>query len=221
MRRRDLIAGIGGAAAAWPLASLAQQRALLVIGYLTSGRSSTQQLTSFDAFREALSAQGYVEGRNLAIAYRNAGGRNEQLPKLAADLVSSHVAVLYAAGAGPALAAKSTTATIPIVFTTGRSGRDRSRFQSQPPWGQHYRHYLAQAITGKRLQLQHEMAPSATSIGLLADPTDANSKPKLEKQGLRHGFLECNWRSSRQARLRKSKRPSPTLLNGGGYPRSW
>jgi hypothetical protein len=116
IRRRELIALVGGAVA-WPLAARAQQPATPVIGFLSS-RSSGESTGVVAAFREGLRETGFVEGRNLAIAFRWAEGHYDRLPELAAELVSLPVALLFAAGGTPtAFAAKSATSTIPIVFS--------------------------------------------------------------------------------------------------------
>jgi putative ABC transport system substrate-binding protein len=117
--RRDLIAIVGGAAVAWPLAARAQERALPLIGFLNGG--AADRATGFlVGIPRGLNEMGFVEGRNFAAEYRWADDHPDRLPALAADLVQRRVAVIVTGGGPqPALAAKAATPTIPIVFFTG------------------------------------------------------------------------------------------------------
>src|SRR5262245_36134166 len=123
MRRREFITLIGGAAAAWPLASprpaWAQQRPMWVIGLL-NGQSSPTNTNLIAAFRQGLAEVGYTEGRNLAIVYRGAEGDDARLPALAAELVQIPVAVIAAVGGDSSVSsAKTATTTIPVFTTAG------------------------------------------------------------------------------------------------------
>src|SRR6266404_370578 len=118
MRRREFIAGLGGAVA-WPMVARAQQPAMPVVGFL-NGASPGELGSRVVAFRDGLGELGYVEGRNVVIEYRWGQGQNDRLPELAVDLVRRRVAVIAATGGVPsARAAKTMTSAIPIVFTMG------------------------------------------------------------------------------------------------------
>src|SRR6185295_329171 len=118
MRRREFITLLGGAAATWPLAARAQQKTIPVIGYLNTGSPDTNP-PLLAAFRQGLSESGYVEGQNLAIEFRWAEGHYNRLPALAAELVGRKVDLITTSGGPPAArAAKSASATIPIIFSS-------------------------------------------------------------------------------------------------------
>ena len=118
MRRREFIALLGGAAMTWPSVARAQQPALPVVGFLGSG-SPQSDAFRLAAVRQGLTEEGYVDGQNVAFEYRWAEDQYERLPELAAELARRQVAVMIPMGVNSAVAAKSSTATIPIVFATG------------------------------------------------------------------------------------------------------
>ena len=171
--RRELLAALGGAAAAWPLAARAQQAAMPVVGLLShwGAPEPNAPTPNLDAFRAGLAEAGYVEGRNLAIEYRWGNGEPRRLPALAADLVERHVAVIVAAGAlAPALASKAATSTIPIVFVYGGEPVADGLIPSLNRPGGNLTGVAAFSIDlgGKRLDLLRQMVPQAKMVGFLS-----------------------------------------------------
>jgi putative ABC transport system substrate-binding protein len=179
MKRRQFITLLGGAAV-WPLAARAQQPGIPVIGFLNSGSSDTPtSISGVAAFRQSLAATGVIEGRNALIEYRWAGGKYDQLPALAADLVRRQAAVITTTGGiPPALAAKAATTTIPIVFTVGSDPIAIGLVASlnRPGGNLTGVSILNLEVAPKRLELLHELVPAATTFALLVNPANPNAE---------------------------------------------
>ncbi len=169
MRRREFVFLLGGAMTA-ARALRAQQKAMPVIGYLASG-SPIPNSPLMAAFHQGLGETGYVERRNVAIEYRWAEGHYDRLPALAADLVGRKVDVIAAINTPSALAAKSTTSTIPIVFETG-DPVERGLVASLGRPGSNLTgvSILTFELMPKRLELLFELVPQAREIALLVNP---------------------------------------------------
>jgi putative ABC transport system substrate-binding protein len=171
MNRRDLITLLGGAIA-WPITGRAQQNAMPVIGYLQSAAPGPTA-SVLAALRQGLSDTGYVEGQNLTIEYRWAEGHYDRLPALAAELVGRKVD-LIATGGGyvAALATKTATSTIPIVFVGGGDPVEEGVVSSlaRPGGNLTGASFLAVELVSKRVELLAELVPQAGMIALLVNP---------------------------------------------------
>ena len=181
MRRRDFIALVGGAAAAWPRAASGQQRKVPVIGFL-SGVGSNDLRYLADAFRRGLNEAGYVDGRNVTIEFRFAENHPDRLPVLANDLVGHEVSAIIATGGGNAiLAAKAATKTIPIVFTAGDDPVQAGYVESlnRPGGNVTGITFFASVLVGKGLSLLHEVVPKASTVGMLVNHTSFEAQPQL------------------------------------------
>jgi putative ABC transport system substrate-binding protein len=180
LRRRQFLTLLGGAAAAWPLAARAQQPAMPVIGFLNSG-SAAEWAHLVAAFKEGLNEAGYVEGKNVAVEYRWAQGENDRLPELAAALVRRQAAVIAAFGPPAAAAAKEATATVPVVFSVGTDPIDLGLVTSfrRPTSNLTGINIFADMLTPKRQELLRELAPSASLVAMLINPTSAQTDSEL------------------------------------------
>jgi putative tryptophan/tyrosine transport system substrate-binding protein len=180
VRRRAFITLLGGAAASWPFAVRAQQPAMPVVGFL-SFRSPGESASVEAAFREGLKESGYVEGRNVHIAFRWAEGHYDRLPALAASLVDIRAAVIVTAGGrASGLAATAATSTIPIVFNTGEDPVKLGLVASlnRPGGNATGVSMFINEMETKRLALLHELIPAAAMIGVIVNP----SSPSIDTQ---------------------------------------
>jgi putative ABC transport system substrate-binding protein len=171
MRRREFIALAGGAAA-WPLTARAQQPAMPVVGFLGSGVPQSDAFR-LAAVRQGLTESGYVEGRNVTFEYRWAEDKYDRLPALAAELVGLKVAVMIAiGGSNSAVAAKSSTSTIPIVFAAGGDPTKLGLVASlnRPGGNVTGVNFLVETLVAKQFEVLHETVPKTPLIGVLANP---------------------------------------------------
>jgi ABC-type uncharacterized transport system substrate-binding protein len=180
LRRREFVTFLGSAAASWPLAAHAQQPAMPVIGFMNVGtpEGSAVQVA---AFRQGLNATGFIEKQNVTIEYRWAEGQQDRLQALAANLTQRPVTVIAATTTPAALAAKAATATIPIVFETAGDPIKLGLVPSLNRPGGNITGItqLSSELVSKRLGLLHDLIPTATVIGLLANPTDPRAESQL------------------------------------------
>jgi putative ABC transport system substrate-binding protein len=176
MRRREFIAGLGGAAE-WPMVARAQQPKVPVVGYLISEPFTDTWRDIIAAFKRGLADAGYIDGRNLTIELHSADSRNDRLPTLARELVRRQVSLIKADGVPAALAAKAETATIPIVFNSGGDPVQLGLVASMNRPGGNITGItsIGGELVAKRLELLHQTVPAAKSIAMLANPSNPMS----------------------------------------------
>jgi putative tryptophan/tyrosine transport system substrate-binding protein len=173
VNRRQIIAGLGGAAA-WPIVARGQQAAIPVVGYLSGvSQNGREHLTA--AFRRGLDEQGFAEAKNVKITFRYADQHYDRLSAIADDFVRSRVAIIAAMGTTPgALAAKAATQTSPIVFLIGTDPVKAGLVTSlaRPEGNLTGVTNLVVELTAKCLSLLREVMPTMTSVGLLVNPSN-------------------------------------------------
>jgi putative ABC transport system substrate-binding protein len=181
MKRREFITLLGGAAAAWPLAARAQQRAALpVIGFLSSF-SETQSAGPITEFRRGLNDNRLTEGQSVTIEFRFADGRYDRLPALAAELAHRPVDLIFAAAPPAALAAKAATTSIPIVFVVGFDPVAAGLVASlgRPGGNVTGMTLFSNPLAQKRLEILLELAPKASVIAVLVNPVSPDTAPEI------------------------------------------
>jgi putative tryptophan/tyrosine transport system substrate-binding protein len=177
LRRREFITLLGSTAAAWPLGALAQQPAMPVVGFLSTGAPDTfAHLVA--PFRQGLSEAGYVEGRNVAIEYRWSEGQYDRLPAMVSELLRRDVAVIAALSTPSALAAKTATTMLPIVFGVSEDPVKLGLVASiaRPGGNATGVSYLLSELGAKQLGLLRELVPAASRFGLLVNPNNENAE---------------------------------------------
>jgi putative ABC transport system substrate-binding protein len=182
MRRREFITLLGGAAAAWPLSARAQQAAMRAVGFLSS-RSADDSTRATAQFRQGLAEAGYVEGRNVAIEFRWAGGQFNRLPTLAAELVRRPVAVLAAVGgAQTPRAAMAATTSIPIVFGIGEDPVKEELVPNlnRPGANVTGATFFTAILGAKRLGLLRDLVPGAEVIALLVNQNSSQGQGQIK-----------------------------------------
>jgi putative ABC transport system substrate-binding protein len=179
MRRRDFVRTIAASVAALPLAARGQRKTMPVVGYLHF--ATPDYMPGADSVFQGLKESGYVPGQNVAMEYRWAEGHYDRLPALAADLIKLDVDLIIAFGPPSAKAAKSATATIPIVFEVGTDAVEAGLINSlaRPGGNATGLSILFVQLTAKRLELLCELIPQARNITLLVNPNSPTAEPSI------------------------------------------
>jgi putative ABC transport system substrate-binding protein len=222
MRRREFLGVLGGAASVWPVLARAQQATMPMIG-LVGATSADTNADNLRAFRQALKEAGYVEGENLAIAYRWAENQFDRLPALAAELVSLQVAAIVSIeGPAVALAAKAATTAIPILFTVSddpvRLGLVASL--ARPGGNLSGINFVSTELVAKRLELLRELVPGAARVAVLVNPANATQteattrdvQPAASAVGLQVHVVNANTTGEIDAAFATVARERPDAL---------
>jgi ABC-type uncharacterized transport system substrate-binding protein len=177
VKRRQFIMLLGGAAA-WPVAARGQKPTRTVIGLLSARSSAPSEVAALSG---GLAEGGYAEGRNISTEYRWAEGRFDRLPAMAAELIQRRVSVIIATGVTSAIAAKSATTSIPLVFL---AGDDPVKFGlvaslSRPGGNATGLNLLTSELTTKRLELARELMPAIGTLAVLVNPRSPEAEPQL------------------------------------------
>jgi len=190
MRRGDFLTLAAVATGSWPLAARAQQAALPVIGFVNS--ASLGPYPPVSAFLNGLGEAGFIEGRDVVIEYRWAEGEYERLPALLANLVQREVSVSTATSTPAALAAKAATTSIPVIFTTSGDpvGLGLVSGLNKPGGNLTGITQVNVEVAPKRLELMHEVLPTATSFALLVNPPDPLAEPVIQALSVASASLE-------------------------------
>jgi putative tryptophan/tyrosine transport system substrate-binding protein len=198
-RRREFMAALGSAAVGWPLATRAQQREKPLVALINAGSADLSESFA-EAFRKGLGKSGYAEGRNVTIEYHWQDSDLRSLPALMADLVRRRVAVIATpATMSATLAAKATTATIPIVFGIAQDPVELGLVMSysRPGGNATGVNYLNREVDAKRLDVLHQLLPKAVDIALLIDPRD----PLTINETTTHSLQEASRRLGLQVHI--------------------
>jgi putative tryptophan/tyrosine transport system substrate-binding protein len=219
MKRREFVTLLGGAAATWPLAARAQQTAVRVVGWLNAGSSEGYEL---GGLRHHLKEAGFVEGQNLVIEPRWANNQYDRLPALAAELVQRRCDVIVAATTPSVRAAKAATTTIPIVFAMAGDPVKLGFVGSlnRPGGNITGLTLLVSELVPKRLEVLHEMVPSAATIGFLANTNNPNTPSDIKDVQasadlLRRKLLVVSSRTGRAGAATSAPRRSSVGLQTG------
>jgi putative tryptophan/tyrosine transport system substrate-binding protein len=182
MRRREFITQLGSTAAAWPLAARAQQPVKPLIGFLNSA-SPSAYASMVAAFQDGLNQTGFVDGRDVSTEYHWAEGNYDLLPWFASALVNHKVAAIISGGGPASLAAKSATTAIPIIFSSRADPVEIGLIKVLKQPGSNVTGVVSTSngFVAKQFELMHAVAPSATLIAVLVNPSNPNNPKEISE----------------------------------------